>query len=504
MYLNKELVLYSDQEAALLVKTASIEMTKAHGDTLTFFMSWLRTKVKTCYYKDYIMNRRFEMDIQNQAYSLDEYTDLMYYLLNEEYIAENDMYRKAAASKDYTDTWLYLSVHFICALRLTDLQRIYHPDLPYSPEKVLEKIADGTFTDEDARIVLLSITVRLSSLPLYPSKTDGTTGIGSVKFIVPHSCETHFGRLFAAAEAHRLVLGTPDEPIIRKVSSYKEISRYMGDEIGVLFLDHDFRSRSATKSYLQAMFLNADNALGFQQSTMKGYMLASLARSHKGGYGTYAQTTIQYLKDMKLSSYTPEFVAFELLERGVLSFIPGMLLEIVTDQEYNSISVQNQTHLLQELNLSPFEVNATIDALDKGKKQAQAAVTEAINSGIDIMTVLQRIASGQAFSKEQDCLCLITACGRICPYLDRRQCVGCKYEISTKATLLLLADEYQRMKRLYDQATDTYEKEKYKALISSIVVPKLNEMLTCLNEKYGEKCFDEYESLLKRYLGGQS
>ena len=499
-YLSKDIALYSNDEARQLVKAAMHELTKAHGDSLTFFMSWLLSKYKTNYCNDYQMNKRYTMDRQNEAYSIDEYTKLMYYLTNAEYIEQHKMYQKAAASKAYADTWLYLSAHFTCSLRLTDLQRIYHPDLPYPPEEILEEIANNTFSDTDARMVLLSITIRLATLPLYPSKTEGTTGIGSVKFPVPHNCEVHYGKLFALPEAHRQVSGTPNEPIIRKISSYQEISRYMGEEIGNLFLENDFCSRSATKSYLQARFMNADNALGSEETTMKGYMLASLARSHKGGYGKYAATTIQYLKDMKLSQYTPQFVAYELLQRGVLSFIPGMLLDMVTDRKYNKISVPAQTSLLSSFDLTPYETNQIIDLIDKAQKQAQAVVAKAIDTGVDIMIILQRIASGSAFSKQAECLCLISACGHLCPYQERRQCVGCRYEISTKSTLLLLADEYQRMKNLYDNAVDQREKEKYKTLITKIVVPKLNEMLMCIKKDYGDECFRDYETLLQQYI----
>ena len=34
------------------------------------------------------------------------------------------MYEKAYESRNYADTWLYLSLHFICNLRRTDLEQI--------------------------------------------------------------------------------------------------------------------------------------------------------------------------------------------------------------------------------------------------------------------------------------------------------------------------------------------------------------------------------------------
>ena len=103
----------------------------------------------------------------------------------------------------------------------------------------------------------------------------------------------------------------------------------MGEEIGGLFLNNDFRSRSATKSFLQDIYMVADENIPADDSGyhVKGYYLAAYVRSHKGSYGHIAATTFEYLKDAKFNKLTPEFVAFELLERGVFSFMSSMLLQ---------------------------------------------------------------------------------------------------------------------------------------------------------------------------------
>ena len=112
-------------------------------------------------------------------------------MFNEDYILENDMYQKAAASKNYADTWLYLSVHFFGALRTTDLEQIKHPYLPVEPKEILEQIANDTFDDKIAREVLVSITYRLSIFQLEPNKTSSHSNISAFKFYVPESCEVH-------------------------------------------------------------------------------------------------------------------------------------------------------------------------------------------------------------------------------------------------------------------------------------------------------------------------
>lgn len=500
--LNKELCFHSDEDISALLDYASFDLTKYHGDYLTFFIAWLRSNTKTSYIRDYFMGKRYTMDIQNQAYDFDEYFQLAYYLLNEEYITENMMYEKAADSKNFTDTWLYLAIHFICSLRKTDLIRIYHPVLHYAPEQILKDIKSGIFTDNDARKILLSITTRMAVMPFKPNKEKYVQGIGSVKFNVPTSCEGLFGRLFALAEAHRQIEGGIDEPIIRKISGYEQISRYMGDEIGELFLKSDFRSRSATKSYLQSIYMLTDDILGTDGSgpSVKGYILAALARSHKGSYGEFAATTFEYLKDAKFSGLTPEFVAFELFERGVLSFIPSTLLKMIAGDDFARLSVKNQTRLIKSLNLTPFEIENIVSVVEKGKKQAEITLKELISTDEDLLTVLHRIGSGEAFSKIPDSLCLVTAFGKVCQFTERRNCIGCKYEISTRSTFYLLVGEINRIKELYKNVQSEKEKLKYKLLIRNVVVPKLDEILFCIKESFGESAFRDYEKLIQENI----
>ena len=59
----------------------------------------------------------------------------------------------------------------------------------------------------------------------------------------------------------------------------------------------------------------------------KGYMLAALARSHKGGIGSLPEITDIYLKDASFSGYRPEFILREMFERGIFGFIPAIMLE---------------------------------------------------------------------------------------------------------------------------------------------------------------------------------
>ncbi|MCR5746107.1 MAG: hypothetical protein K6G03_00180 [Lachnospiraceae bacterium] len=495
--LQKDIVLYNDSEIETLLGQATFELTKADGDIFTYFLAYLRLKHKTVFKKDYILNRRYTMDMQNGAYSFDEYIRLLYCLFDEDFIIENEMFLKAAESKNYTDTWLYLALHFVRPLRLTDMERIYHPDLPCPPEEVIERVKNDTFSDNDARHVLLTITKRMNWLSLTPNKTAETSGVVPISFDIPVSCEVFFGKLFALAEAHRMLIGEEDTPIIRKISTYQEINRYMGEEIGELFLYSDFRSRSATKSFLQDIYMVANEDETDSGLHIKGYYLASLARSHKGSYEKFASTTFEYLKDAKFNNLSAEFVAFELLERGVFSFIKSLLLKMVAGEDFDNLSPEDQTSIIKILDLTPKETESVVSIVDTAFDRAKSTVLSLISNETDIVNVLHRIGSGEAFSKQRECLCLMSAVEKLCPFPDRRSCIGCSYEISTRSTFFLLIEEYNRIKGLYLNTEAKLEKTKYKYLLTSVVIPKLDEMLSVIRESYGEEVFKDYESLIK-------
>lgn len=308
------------------------------------------------------------------------------------------------------------------------------------------------------------------------------------------------GMLFAAAEAHfRIKELDADKPLIRVITDYERIVRYMGEEIGDLFLESNFHCKRANKSYMQMIYLLTDDILGINDEfNVKGYMLAALARSHKSSYGEFAKTTSIYLKDAKMSGYTPEFVAKEMFERGVLSAIPAMLLKMITDGVYDKLSVTNQTKMINALDLSPLEVEQSVGVMQINQ-QRSIAIVNAVYQNYpkdQILSMLHKIGSGEAVSKCDGCLCLITAMGKVCPYSDNQNCPACEYEISTKTTMFIMASECKRLQELYKSATNPVDKKRYKAMVKNIIIPSIEEMLEQMEELYGREASELLEKII--------
>ena len=505
-YLTKDLFLYSDAEVETLVEVATEVLTKSQGNILFQFIKWLLNKGVTRYRVSFEMTKRYTIESANGAYELDEYLELMYYLFNENYIIKNDMLCKAANSKNYADTWLYLGLHFICALRSTDLERLGHPKLTREPLEVLEAVVDGTWSSSEARRTLLSITTRLTYLNLTPNKTKNASNVAQLKFHVPESCQVLIGTLLAICEAH-FQLQIPynaENPLIRQIKTYEKITSYMGEEIGNLFLERNFSSRSANKSYLQSVAMLADDVLEEKSElNIKGYFLAALARSHKGDFNEFAQTTTTYLKDAQLGQLKPEMVAKELFERGVLSMIPSMLLTIVTRGKYKKLSPSQQTQMIKSLDLTPIEIEKTLELSIRADSRSQQALKTLVENNVDpeqLLTICHRIGNGEAFSKQGESMCLLSALGKLCPYDDRQHCVGCQYELQTKSTLLLLIGEFNRLNKQYQKLKNELERGKVRAILEKQIKPCLTEMLQALSEQYGEAVLSDYEDIIKELV----
>lgn len=506
-YLKVDVCFITDVELKELVDVVCEDIPKYVGDAFTMFLAWVKEHYRVCYVNDYMLTKRINREDENGAYEQEDYLQLLYYLYCPSYIDDRHMYQKAAQSKNYADTWLYLALHFICAMRDTDLVRIPHPRLEREPEDILKDIKKGTFTDKEAVKVIYSIIYPLRNSPLKPNKTKRYSSVPYIKFDVPKSCEAHIGMLFAIAEAHRIIAGVPDsEPLIRVIKSYREISKNMGDEIGMLFIESDFKARRMNKAYMQSIFELTDTvSQNSDEFSTKGYMMAAFARSHKGSFGEFAHTTYRYLKDANMSGLTPEFVAKELFERGVLSFIPSMLLKMITGGGYNRLTVQNQTRLIEELGMSLGEIETAVKVSDNAfRKSAETAADIYRNTDREtVINALHRMGNGEAVSKMSECGCLYSAFGKLCPYDDNHNCMNCDYEISSKSTIFLMASEFNRLNGLYKSAESLNEKEKCESMIVNIVMPAMNEMLTCAGETYGSDAAQMLGDIIKESTAGE-
>ena len=504
-FLPGEIDFSSDHEMDLLMLDAEDHLKRTDLDNLIAFVNWLSANrsITTAFNKAYTVNQQKKVE-NNDAYDKNFYLKLVYHLFNQEYIRENEMYKKAAESKVYIDAWLFMSLHFICALRTTDLKRLPHPILPLPPQDVLEKVIQGQFKDEDARKTLLSIQTYLDAAWLTPNKTKEYQNVPIIHFHVPADLEVHFGTLFAIAEAHfQLSKSSQDAPLIHEIREYRDIKKAMGNEIGNLFLTTNFHCRQANKSFMQMVEAMTNDVVGVDDEfNMNGYIFASRARSHKGSFGEFAKTTYKYLRDQKMTGYTPESVFYELAQRGVLSNIVTMLLKMLCNEDFKKLSVEQQTKAINECELTPLEVENSVSVMQQASSEAVKNAIEICQTTDknEILVILHRLGNDEAPSKTRCSSCLMTAMRKGCPYPERSTCIGCEHEVDTKATIMQLAAMTVNLKNQFQGAVTPIEKARLKAIIENVVAPKLKETLSLLRQNYGQDEFQTYLNAVKEVI----
>jgi hypothetical protein len=413
------------------------------------------------------------------AYQTMDFLRMAHIVFNNDAWESERLLEKALQSEKDANLWLFVSCHFICGWRGTDIVRLPMPELPDDVHWMQEQIMAGCF---DTEAILSELEFRLKYTPLIPQKTKRYENVPELKLFVPESLRRPFGIIYAVAASHHPAK-KPGEMFVRKVGERPHIISFFGDEFSNACGIRGFSSRRAVKSYLQGIEAVADSSEG----KPKGYMLAALARSHKGGIGSLPKVTDIYLRDAKFSGYRPEFIAREMFERGVFSFIPSLMLEMYASESYRELPVSVQTKLLGEIGVGASGLEGLARSVEYSLIKARQAIAEIMkrpeNIRGSIADILQNIASGNAPGKQDGFLCLMTASGFTCAAPLRSCCIGCGYEIYTKTILHSLAKEYARLMDTKKKA-DGAEATRCTKILKEAVMPAIDEIFTCMKQAY--------------------
>lgn len=510
--IDRDITEYSESEIETLAHSANTTLPLQTAKMFSGFLSGAKIEDKPLSQWIYTFESREHPGLIGDAYALGDYAVMAYSVFNEEAWHKQDMVAKACANKVFADVWLFTALHLICALRLGDIGRIPAPSLPYDAEAIRHHILSGTFPARCAAALSDELIARVGLKSMRPSKTQAHSNVPELKLFVPESLRIPLGIIIAIVLTHYSE-ALDGQGFVKPDNSLYNARMFFGSQFADALGKRRFSSRRANKAYLQGIDLTA-NAEG-TPGRPKGYILAALARSHKSGIGTLSQITDIYLKDANFAGYTPEFIAHEMFERGVFSFIPAILLEMYAGDNYKALPMGVQTKLIGVLGLSAQQIERTAEAVEVSLSRSKRVVADFFSGIPDIQAnvfrVLQNIASGNAPGKQYEYLCLMTAATRRCPYLDRSGCAGCGYEILTKAAMQSLMREYVRISALRATASGI-DNNRYGKLLENAVFPAASEFVASAQILYpgidADILFDimeegvEYVNHSAREIGG--
>jgi hypothetical protein len=473
--LDRDITDCSESEIETLAQTANEMLSLKTAHLLSDFLCFAESGGKKLTQWLYTFEPREHPGLDKTAYALDDYAVMAYCIFNYEAWQRQDMVVKAIEKKTFANFWLFAALHLICALRVGDMERIPSPHLPYDADVVRSELLSGSFPAKCAAALCDEMAARISLKSMKPSKTWDRAKIPDIKLFVPESLRVPLGTIIAISLTH-LSESSPEQCFVCPDDSLYNARTFFGEDFANAIGKRRFSSRRANKAYLQGIDLVA-NAEGMS-GRPKGYILAALARSHKSGIATLPKATDVYLKDANFAGYTPEFIAREMFERGVFSFIPAILLEMYAGGKYKTLPVGIQTSLITELGLTAGQIERVANAVEVSLSRSKRVIAEFFCGGqgirANIFRVLQNIASGNAPGKQSDFLCLMTAATRRCPHKDRSGCVGCGYEILTKSAMHSLMREYVRISALRE-GSSAIESDRYGKLLENAVLPAVAE-----------------------------
>lgn len=427
----------------------------------------------------YQFNSRAETGVV-EAYDTLDFLKMAYIIFNEDAWEQERLLEKALQSGKHANLWLFVALHFICGWRGTDLVRLPMPKLPCDGKRIREQLATGSFEPES---LITELEFRLRFVPLEPQKTQAYENVPELKLFVPESLRKPIGIILAVAASHNESVAPSGCFLQRAGESKSQIISFFGQDFAAACGGRGFHSRRANKAYLQGIEMMASDSAG----KPKGYMLAALARSHKGGFGTLPNTTEIYLRDAKFSGYRPEFIAREMFERGVFSFIPSLMMEMYAQDDYTALPIPVQTKVLAEIGIEASGLESMTKTVESALAKAHHAIAEILKRPEDIRgsiaDILQNIASSNAPGKQDGCLCLMTASGFPCVDADRSSCIGCGYEIYTKTILYRLSKEYSRLLARRNESGPA-EALRCTKLLKESVMPAITEILLTIKRHY--------------------
>lgn len=525
--LKKEIIEYTDGDRdRLIIALHKNNLSKLAEEVLADWLYFLMNTEEVNYEERVIPKKDSKNQKKSEAYAAKQFMTMAYFIFNEEHWMKENLIQKAISNRSFSQLWLFIALHFVCSFRPSDIFNLAKFTLPYPPLKMLEIIKDNAFTQEMALNIITQIEMEYEYLTHHPSKSLRYNCEKNLKFFVPEGAIYPLGLMFTICEIHRSVSKSKKTNLIKCSPNIYVISSFFGKEMADVLENRNFRSIRANRAYLQGLEFEATKHES--PGNIKGYMIASIARAHKGHPYKLSNTTEIYLKDAKFTGYTPEFIAYQMLERGVCSFVPYLLLQIVNSNIYNKLSISKQTLMIKNIGITPDEIETTVQIIDISLQKAAEIVNNLIlkrrsyitRNGLmkvydkvlvarkrnlqhirvknlktqhaylleSISRIVASIATGEAVAKQEHCMCLLIAQGEKCKYPKKKICLKCGNEVYTKSLVYYL--NYEKV-RLEDENNEkdvpNIVKEKNNYILNKYIIPTLKKILIEIKNTYEYK-----------------
>lgn len=457
----------SDDDVIAAIEAANTERTKNY---LVGFFIYVSNHEEVAYHK--IELKKTEKEAE-PAYDYEEFVRLAKILFNTDYDRTHDLTRKALDDSWYAEMWMFLSCHYVCGWRASDIcSRWVYPGLkdnnnPFGVhvETLKDDILNEKITDSVYENIALYTIRRIEMAYNVPQKT----GRGKLRSEMVPELRLFFGKLSLIAEYHHLRSGEGYMKPCRTAHyrNWVACREFFGEEIFVITGTHSISSRRLNKSYLQGL---EQAARGNGNPSLVSHVVAAYARSHAD-----ADTTAIYLRDHGLTGETAGVVLFMMMQRGVFGVSLYHALIMAFPGAFTQLTLKEQSLLMEQVPLSAFELETAGNVLAAAEEMSTELSRGNTEVPVEVLKAMLSIGQGQGKAKEEGVYCCRKALGLCCDRPLYESCIAnlCPNHIFTKEGIPALV----RVIKDYGEKYRTTGNRKYRAAMEKCIIPAFQEVI---------------------------
>ena len=482
----------TDEDILSAIEEADTVRTK---ELLTDFFRYV-AKYENVKYHNIELKKR-ESDSE-PAYPYEDFVRFAKIFFNTDYDKEHNLTLKALENSRYIEMWMFLSCHYICGWRSSDIcDRWIYPDLKSNdnPFKInidtlKEDILNNNISDETYDKVALYAIRRIEMAYNVPQKT----GLGKLRSEIVPELRTFFGKLILIAEYHHITSGEGYMNSHRAAMyrSWVICRDFFGEDIFKITGKHSISSRRLNKSYLQGLEQSAkDNG----NTTLVAHVVASFARNHAN-----INTTAIYLKDHGLTGESAEIVLYMMMQRGVFSVSLYHVLIAAYPEAFEKLSAKEQTAIMEKIPLSAFELETVGTSLIASDRMAEVFTEGKTEEPKEILKSMFAIAQGKGKAKDVGIYCKKKALGFCCENPKYESCLAnlCPYHVFTSdgvPALVKVIKDYH-IKEL------TTGNKKYGIALKTKIIPAFQDIINEIIKEMSEEDKAGTKKLIEEVLNG--
>ena len=413
------------------------------------------------------------------AYPYHVYVLIAKSIFNEEEIKKNHVLEKVFEKSLYYEMWLYLSAHFVCGWRSSDICENWpHPSNETLTKLGIdfESIKDDVLGDKIDHSIYVELGSFIEkSIEISAVKAHKTKKASDLLAPIGNELKSFFGRMVLISEYHRINSNEGKLKCSRDVNyrNFVKFKYLFGDNVYNVMGRNNLSSIRLNKSFLQSIEARARKE---GSGTMAAYTIASYARNHSN-----IDTTAIYIYDHGLNGETAEVVLAMMMDRGVFGTIRYKEFLSAFPDAFGRLTAQEQTRVLAECDVSSYELEVVgADIL------AEQALIDSFSAGntkdtLEILGEMFEISQGFGKAKDIGIYCKKRAVGEICVSPSFESCIAnvCPYLVFGEAGIKSLV----KVVKQYQNKAIVTGNSKYESILKNVILPSYKNILAEISKR---------------------